>query len=110
MRQILVTIALIFTVWAFLPGAAQAHELPRAEMAAGGMEGDCADCPSAETHDSHPSGIDCHHGAGCGPAVYALPFSLSFTADQMVTRSTRPDDTINPRSVFLSRDLPPPRS
>lgn len=110
MRHILVIIALIVTAWAFLPGAAQAHDMPHAEMGAEGMDSTCADCPGMDGAGGHASGIDCHHGAGCGPAVHALPVSLSFALDPLMTRSTRHYDTIDLRSVFLSRDLPPPRS
>ncbi|MFC4731342.1 hypothetical protein [Salipiger abyssi] len=110
MRHILVIIVLIVTAWAFLPGAAQAHEMPHSERSAATMEGDCADCPGMDDTGGHASGVDCHHRAGCGPAVHALPVSLSFTLEPATTRSTRPHDTIDPRSVYLSRDLPPPRS
>ena len=110
MRHILVIIALIVTAWAFVPGAAQAHDMPHVEMGAGTMEGDCADCPGMDDRGGHTSGVDCHHAAGCGPAVFALPTSCAFTLEPATTRSLRPHDTIDPRSVTLSRDLPPPRS
>ncbi|MGI3169882.1 hypothetical protein ACRARG_12050 [Pseudooceanicola sp. C21-150M6] len=110
MRHILVIIALIITAWASLPGAAQAHEMPHAEMGAVTMDSDCANCPDMDDTVGHTSGIDCHHAAGCGPAVHALPVALSFTIDPVVTRTIRPNDTIDARSITLSRDLPPPRS
>ena len=110
MRHILVIIALIVTAWASLPGAAQAHEMPHAEMGAVTMDGDCANCPDMDYTVGHTSGIDCHHAAGCGPAVHALPVSLSFTMDPVATRTIRPHDTIEVRSITLARDLPPPRS
>lgn len=110
MRHILVIIALIVTAWAFVPGAAQAHDMPQAEIGAGTMAGDCANCPGMEDTVGHTSGVDCHHAAGCGPAVHALPTSLAFILDPVVTRTIRPNDTIDGRSITLSRDLPPPRS
>ncbi len=110
MRHILVIIALIVTAWAFVPRAAQAHDMPQAEMGAGTMDGDCANCPGMEYTGGHTSGVDCHHAAGCGPAVHALPTSLAFILEPAATRTIRPHDTIDARSVTLSRDLPPPRS
>lgn len=110
MRHILVIIALIVTAWAFVPGAAQAHDMPHVEMGAGTMDSECADCSGMDDTGGHTSGVDCHHAAGCGPAVHALPVSLSFTIDPVVTRTIRPNDTIDARSITLSRDLPPPRS
>ncbi|WP_136635538.1 hypothetical protein [Pseudooceanicola onchidii] len=110
MRHILVIIALIVTAWAFLPGAAQAHDMPHVEMGDAKTNGDCADCLDMDDTGGHASGIDCHHGAGCGPAIHALPVSLSVIADPEMSRSTRPHDTVGLRSVSLSRDLPPPRS
>lgn len=110
MRHILVIIALIVTAWAFVPGAAQAHDMPQAEMGAGTMDGDCANCPGMEDTHGHTWGVDCHHAAGCGPAFHALPISLSFTIDPATTRTIRPHDTSDARSVILIRDLPPPRS
>ena len=110
MRHILVIFALIFTAWAFLPGAAQAHDMPPAEIGAATMDSDCANCPDMDDTVGHTSGIDCHHAAGCGPAVHALLTSLAFTMEPATTRSLRPHDTIDLRSVTLSRDLPPPRS
>lgn len=110
MRHILVIFALIVTAWAFLPGAAQAHEMPQAEMGAGTMDSDCANCPGMEDTGGHASGVDCHHAAGCGPAVHALPISLSFILEPATTRNIRPHDTIDARSITLARDLPPPRS
>ncbi|MGB2201666.1 MAG: hypothetical protein ACPH5G_10075 [Pseudooceanicola atlanticus] len=110
MRHILVIIALIITAWASLPGAAQAHDMPYAEMGAVTMDSDCANCPGMNDSVGHTSGIDCHHAAGCGPAFHALPVSLSFAMDPAVARTIRPHNTINARSVILIRDLPPPRS
>ena len=110
MRHILVIISLIVTAWAFLPGAAHAQDMPHAQMGATTMDRDCADCLSIVDTGGHGSGVDCHHGAGCGPAVHALPTSLSFTLDPVMSRSTRPHDTMDLQSVSLSRDLPPPRS
>ncbi|TMV13082.1 hypothetical protein [Arenibacterium halophilum] len=105
MRHILVIIALIVTAWAFLPGAAQAHEMSYAEL-----EGDCADCPGMDETGGHASGVACHHAAGCGPALYTLPVFVSLAVEPVIFRSTRLHDTIVLRSVSLSRDLPPPRA
>lgn len=110
MRHILVIIALIVTAWAFLPVAAQAHDVPHAEMGSASTEGDCADCPAMDTAGGHGAGMDCHHGAGCGPAAHALPISHAFVVDPVAVRSSRPDNALQLASIFLSRDLPPPRS
>ncbi|MDV4166484.1 hypothetical protein [Rhodovulum sp. FJ3] len=110
MRHILVIIALILTAWAFLPGAVQAHDMPHSQTGAMPMQGACADCPTMEDMAGHGSAVDCHYGAGCGPAVYALPVFLSFTLNPVTVGNTRPHDMIDPRSVYPSQDLPPPRS
>ena len=110
MRHIFVIIALIVTAWAFLPGAAQAHDMPHADTGAAAMESDCADCPGMDDLGGHAPGVDCHNWAGCGPAVHALTTSLAFTLEPATSRSLRPHDTIDLKSVCLPRDLPPPRS
>ncbi|WP_141101994.1 hypothetical protein [Oceanicola sp. 22II-s10i] len=110
MRHILVIIALIVTAWAFLPGAAQAHGMPHAEAGTTTMDGDCTGCPEMGGTGGHASGIDCHHGAGCGPAAHAMPVFNSFAVDPVAVRSSRPDEALQLASAFLSRDLPPPRS
>lgn len=111
MRHILVIIALIVTAWAFLPGAAQAHEMPHAAMALDGKDGSCADCAGMNAGTGHLTNAGCHHSAACGPAAHVLPVTFAFAVTRPVTaRSTRPDDAVLLRSITLSRDLPPPRS
>ncbi|MEC7257455.1 MAG: hypothetical protein VXW58_06505 [Pseudomonadota bacterium] len=110
MRHIFVIIALIATAWAFLPGAVQAHEMPHAEMGAATMGRACDACPGMDETGGHTSGVECHHSAGCGAALLALPVSQSVTADPAITRGVRPQDAIGLRSVTLSGNLPPPRS
>ena len=107
MRHILVILMLVFTAWAFLPAAAQAHGTTR-EMP---ISGACPDCAGlAGEHSADPSdGLGCHHGAGC--VVHGLLAGTSTVAIcPVLTDGPRPADHSAPRSALVARDLPPPRS
>ena len=111
MRHILVIIALIVTAWVIVPDAAQAHGMTHSDMAAAGMDDGCAGCPAYDAGTGGHDAVNCHHGAGCGAVVHALPIALTVSVDQpTLSRGGRPENVVLPRSAFLSRDLPPPRS
>lgn len=107
MRHILVILMLVFTAWAVLPEAAQAHGTPH-EMP---FSGACTDCVemAGERPSEQSEGHDCHHGAGC--AVHGLPVDASaVTVLPVLTGGLRPAPQAAPRSAMVARDLPPPRS
>lgn len=122
MRHAFAVLVLLITAWVGLPGAAQAHDAPHnaphdaphdapldAMMAMNGPS-DCPDCPMMRASDDQPATQDCHHGAGCAPA---LPLGLVSFGVHIVgpeaARGLAPDDFALLRSVTLGRDLPPPR-
>lgn len=107
MRHILVILMLVFTAWAFLPTAAQAHGTSH-EMPASGACPDCAGMASERFADQS-EGHSCHHGAGCG--VHGLLATTSTVAlSPILTDGPRPAAQPAPRSAMVARDLPPPRS
>jgi len=106
-RHILVILMLVFTAWAFLPAAAQAHGTSH-EMPASGACPDCAEKASERSED-HSEGHSCHHGAGC--VVHGLLATTSTIAlSPILTDGPRPTAQAVPRSAMVARDLPPPRS
>jgi len=106
-RHILVILMLVFTAWAFLPAAAQAHGAPH-EMPVSRACPDCTEMAGEHSADS-PEGHGCHHGAGC--VVHGLLAGTSTVAiSPILTDGPRPAAHSAPRSALVARDLPPPRS
>ena len=111
MRRILLLIALIAAAWASLPGAAMAHETPHDMLHATAAASEaCAGCVETVT-DEDGQAEHCHQGFGCGPAIYSLAEpgnpTVSFPVVALALHAAAPP---GPRSVIVSKDLPPPRS
>jgi hypothetical protein len=107
MRHFLAILMLVFTAWAILPSAAQAHGTPH-EMPVLGACPDCTEMADAQAAEQS-KGHRCHHGAGC--AVHGLlAITPTVAPAPGLTGGPRPAAHAAPRSAMVARDLPPPRS